>query len=204
MFKATEEAAAVALKYGATRLCHLIAVPRPPKIEQPVMVGDPKLQLSILRELTNAANEKLDVNTVFQMAAEGMHRGIGLERVAVIFMIKNTATAKHVLGEGTELWREQFRFPVTAQDSNLLTYALQQAKSLHLDTPTHYGNAFRQVIGSMPLLIAPISLGNRIVAFFYADRGNRGGNITSDIQESFQHFTQQTQMTLLMMAQSPK
>jgi hypothetical protein len=204
MFKATEEAAAVAIKYGATRLCHLIEVPRIPNPDLPVMVGNPQLQLSILRELTNAANEKLDVNTVFQMAAEGMHRGIGLERVAVVFVIKDTAAAKHVLGDDTEIWREQFRFPATAQDSNLFTYALEQAKPLHLDKPTHYGNAFRQLIGNMPLLIAPVSLGGRIVAFFYADRGNRGGNITNDINESFQHFASQTQMTLLMLAQSPK
>jgi HD-like signal output (HDOD) protein len=204
MFKATEEAAAVAIKYGATRLCHLIEVPRIPNPDLPIMVGNPQLQLSILRELTNAANEKLDVNTVFQMAAEGIHRGIGLERVAVVFVIKDTAVAKHVLGDDTEIWREQFRFPITAQDSNLFTYALEQAKSLHLDKPTHYGKAFRQLIGNMPLLIAPVSLGSRIVAFFYADRGNRGGNITDDINESFQHFASQTQMTLLMLAQSHK
>lgn len=204
MFKATEEAAAVALKYGATRVCHLITTPRPVQELAPIMKGNPQLQLSILRELTSAVSEKLDVNTVFQMAAEGMHRGIGLERVAVVFLSKERAAAKLVLGEGTETWREKFNFPMSANDSNLFTYALQQACPLHLDNPAVYGSAFRQLIGSQPALLAPIHLGSRIVAYFYADRGNRGGSITEEIQESFKHFAMQTQMSLQMLSQAPK
>ncbi len=54
------------------------------------MKGDSSIQLSVLRDLSSATNEGLDVNTIFQMVLEGMHRGIGLERVCIA-MVKATA-----------------------------------------------------------------------------------------------------------------
>lgn len=110
--KATESAASVALEYGASQVCHLM--PRQQDIERKekrekqhqnnikearILEADPNLQLKILRDLSNAVNEKVDVNTVFQMTLEGMHRGIGLERVVLAFIKNNQIRAKYVLGE---------------------------------------------------------------------------------------------------------
>lgn len=98
---ASESAAAVALEYGATQVCHLMPREKEVKVDKQqvtqVLTADAGLQLKILRDLANSVTEKVDVNTVFQMALEGMHRGIGLERVVLAFFLKTHIKAKYVL-----------------------------------------------------------------------------------------------------------
>ncbi|MCB1644814.1 MAG: HDOD domain-containing protein [Pseudomonadales bacterium] len=200
MFRATEEAAAVALRYGATRVCHLISTPREPADKTAAHTGDPLLQLSILRELTTAVTEKLDLNTVFQMAAEGIHRGIGFERVAVLFLLNERCSAKYLLGSGTERWRREFSFPVTSMDANLFTLALEHQEQLLFDRPALFGESVRQVIGNGPVVLAPVSTGTRVIGFFYADRGLTDNPVTEDMMSAFRHFALQTRMTLQMIA----
>ncbi len=43
--------------------------------------SDPALQLNIMKELMQIPNQKnLDINLVFQMTLEGLHRGVGMDR----------------------------------------------------------------------------------------------------------------------------
>ena len=52
-----------------------------PDAQAPAMDSD--LQLQILRELTQTLAEKPDINEVCQLVIEGIHRAIGMQRVAL-------------------------------------------------------------------------------------------------------------------------
>jgi len=67
-------------------------------------------EVASLRGISLAATEKNDVNTIFQMVLEGMHRGAGLERVAIAFVKGRKLQSKYMIGEPTEHWRDAFLF----------------------------------------------------------------------------------------------
>lgn len=208
---AADEAASVALTYGAAKICHLI--PSSTQVgkvavveESSAMQADPKAQLNILRELSNALSERIDVNTLFQMVIEGMHRGVGLERVCVAFIANNTVSAKYVLGDGTDNWRQDFQFSVGPHDDNIFSYAMAEGEPVWLKgqkngTLKHlYSPEVIKVIGGYPAFLSVVKINKRNVALFYADRWNRGGTPDQEQFESFRHFALQTKLNLEMLS----
>ncbi len=210
---AAEEAAAVALAFGAPQVCHLIPGRRrleqsDSELQQPEpLQPNPDLQLSVLRDLSNALLEHLDVNAVFQMVLEGLHRGIGLERVVLGFVQGGRVSAKFVLGQGTEKWRDKFNFSVARTEENIFTEAIRKQQ------PQWYGADYmeqhkrrcnpeiRQVVGCYPAFVAGIFLGKRCIALFYADRCQSGGALGEDQFQSFRHFMIQTEMSLRLISE---
>jgi len=208
-----EEAAGVALTYGAAKVCHLIptkakAISAEADAKPRIFKSEPQLQLSILRELSNALTEQLDVNTIFKMVLEGMHRGIGLERACVAFIVKNTVQAKYILGEGTEKWRDGFNFEVGPNQDSIFTRAIKAREPFWIQPnqlPKYkhlYSPEITRIVGKYPAFISLITLGKRDVAVIYADRWNLGGQLGKDQFESFRHFVSQTQMSLEMLTKS--
>lgn len=211
-----DDAASVALTYGAPQICHLIPNrQRQEKQSAAAVVIEPlepdhQLQLNVLRDLSNALMEKLDVNTIFQMVLEGLHRGIGLERVALAFVQKNTVAAKFILGEGSDEWRKDFQFPLKANENNIFSYTINKKEPLWLTqdmldvNSKLYDAHIAKIIGVRPAFTASIYLGSRCIALFYADRWKHGGPLSEEQFRSFQHFMLQTQMMLKMIAESRK
>lgn len=208
-----DQAAQAALSYGVPEACPLIPssmedfVLEKPKPVDKIMKGDAGLQLNILRDLSNATQEGLDVNTIFQMVIEGMHRGIGLERVCIAFIKGHKLFAKYVLGEGTEHWRTSFLFDVGPFTDNVFTYAMEQGGShwVTADTqeklPELYPSDVSTTLGKFPCLLYVLEVDDRRVALFYADRWNFGGKLSETQFESFQHFCQQAQLALNLLSQ---
>lgn len=211
LMDSADEAAEVALTYGAARVCHLIPSSFQPTPEvaptgpQPFK-PNPSLQLSVLRDLSTAVTEALDVNTIFQMVLEGMHRGIGLERVALGFIQQEQVRAKYVLGDGTQDWRQCFSIPLQVDESNLFTYALAKGEPIWIRdmqsafTRKIFSPVVRGVLGCLPCMVGGVRLNGRDVAVFYADRWKLGGQIDDDQFQSFRHFVLQTQMSLQLLA----
>jgi HD-like signal output (HDOD) protein len=206
-----DKAAEVAVTYGVSKVCRLIPTSKNFTLSEqaqeeasstPLLKSDPQLQLNILRDLSNALSEQLDVNAIFQMVLEGLHRGVGLERVAVAFIQKEQVKLRYVLGEGTDEWREKFHFSVSKMEDNLFSYAIKENQPLWINKNRDaslkhlYSAEMRALIGIYPAFIANIRLGSRDVAIFYADRWNLGGSLNDEQFASFRHFALQTQMSL--------
>jgi len=188
-----EKAAEVALQYGAPQICplipgksHLAENVAPNASGGKILKGDAQLQLNILRELSSAASEQIDVNTLFQMVIEGMHRGIGIERVAIAFISHYRVTAKYVLGEGTDVWRSKFDFDMGPYSDNIFVHALEEGGALWLDQnfiTEHqhcYPTEIVKVLGDQPSFVCVLRVGERTPALFYADRADFGGKFTQD------------------------
>lgn len=203
-----DQAAEVALSYGVPEACPLIPNSledyinqRPDKISR-ALKGDSALQLNILRDLSAATNEGIDVNTMFQMVLEGMHRGIGLERVCIAFIKGHKLLAKYVLGEGTDHWRTSYSFDVGPYSDNIFTDALEKGGTQwytqdYAEKHKHmYPTDVVTVLGKFPCFTHTIDVDGRKVAIFYADRWNLGGKLSDTQFESFKHFASQAQMSL--------
>lgn len=211
--ESAERAGDIALQYGVADACLLIpgknmAGKELSQIQvHKILRGDPQLQLNILRELTSATNEKTDVNTIFQMVLEGMHRGIGLERVAVAFLMRHSAKAKYVLGEGTDKWRTGFDFDVGPYSDNVFTMAIESGDGTWVDqnfldkNKQAFTSEIIRVLGERQCFIFVLHLGQRVPAFFYADRGDFGGKLSQDQYDAFCYFATQAQMSLNTISQ---
>lgn len=211
--KSADQAAEVALNFGVNEACPLIPTSFRPGAMRPsgmgrVMKGDPSLQLNILRDLTAATHDRLDINTVFQMVVEGMHRGIGLERVAFAFINKRKLEAKYTLGEGTKHWGDAFVFDVGPYAVNLFAHVLEQKQPIWFKADTQgaendlYSADIIQLFGRHPCFISLLHVNDRPVAMFYADRGHFGGVLKTEQFESFKHFSQQAQISLHLLSKA--
>jgi HD-like signal output (HDOD) protein len=207
-------AAEIALEYGAAEACPLIpiksdnlTIPEIKEEKKPIR-ADILLQLNILSELTTATVEKSDVNTVFQMVVEGMHRGVGLDRVALAFIQNFHVSAKYVLGLGTETWRTQFVIDVGPYSDNIFTHAIANTASISFDksfsvkNPDLYSSGVRELFNGAPCVIYVVRMGGRTPALFYGDKA--GGEITKEHIERFRHFAIQAQICLSYLSQSMK
>lgn len=209
--ESSESAAAVALEFGASQVCHLMPREREIKREQKqqvtqILTADVNLQLKILRDLANSVAEKVDINTVFQMALEGMHRGIGLERMVLAFFRQDSIKAKYVLGQFTEGWREQFGFDISDGACNIFADSLSRPQPFWLDEhylKTHdkyYNEKIIQLMGKQPAFVGILRINRRNAALFYADRGFTRETLTQDQFDSFKHFLSQAELAIQSMA----
>lgn len=215
-----EKASEVAKTFGAERITAYIPKVEPGQNEDVKAVveelvkesaassADPKLQLEILRDMGNMIENNIDVNTLFNMLTEGVHRGVGLERVALCLIDPRATSmaAKYVLGDKTERWREDFKFPVKAEQDNLFSYCLFNRQVIWLKRRENHELAYlinkkmHNLLDVDNCLVASVYTGKRTVGILVADRGSKGASITDEQYESFQHFAQQANNSLAMLA----
>ncbi len=205
-----EKAASVAVTYGANKVCHLIpSTTAPAKAQEPkVIKADPQLQLDILREMGAMVEQGVDINTLFQMVLEGIHRGVGLDRVALCLIDPRVTqmTAKYVLGEDTEVWRANLQFPVKSEQDNLFAYCLHARRTVWMrqnaGSPVQHliDKKTRHLVDADNLLIASVYANTRPIGLIVADRGWQGPAITQEQYESFEYFAQQTCNSLTLLA----
>jgi hypothetical protein len=210
LLKGAEDAAVVALNYGANKVCNFIpSTSDAPRSAARQTRADPQLQLSILRELATMINERVDANTLFQTVVEGIHRGVGFERVALLLIDpkKKILQAKYALCEDSARWREAMQFSMKGEQDNLLAYCLhtRQIVWMRCENPGQLKHLLdphtKTVLAADNCIIAALYAGSRQIGVLYADRGSDGDTIEQDQYDSFCHFAQQANMGLAMLAE---
>lgn len=224
LLKGAEDAAAVALNYGANKVCNFIpSTSDAPRAVTRQTRADPQLQLSILRELAAMINEGVDANTLFQTVVEGVHRGVGFERVALLLIDpkkkmlqakyalceakQGLSEAKQALSEDAAQWREAMQFSMKGEQDNVLAYCLhtRQIVWMRRDNPgqlKHLVDArSKAVLSADNCVISSLYAGTRQIGILYADRDKDGEPIEQDQYDSFCHFAQQANMGLAMLAE---
>lgn len=162
---------------------------------------DADLQLQILRDLTHTLAEKPDINQVCELVIEGIHRAIGMQRVALLMGDRDgqVLVPRKLSGRGTEGWREQLTI---AKDGSGALGGLLPESGCFIYRPdgTAGGVGYDRWLGRVPALVGPLRAGQRLVGLFYAD--NAAGDYTPSEQQlrAFDHFIQNAQLCLTLMA----
>ncbi|KAA1174301.1 HDOD domain-containing protein [Marinobacter salinexigens] len=162
---------------------------------------DPELQLQVLRDMTQTLAEKPDINEICQLVIEGIHRAIGMQRVALLMTDREgqLLVPRKVGGRGTEEWREQFTI---ARDGTgpLGSLLPNTASAIYRPAANAAGVPYDRWLGRVPALIGPLKARGRLVGLFYADNA-AGDYVPSEQQLSaFSHFIQNAQLCLNMMS----
>ncbi|WP_152529021.1 HDOD domain-containing protein [Stutzerimonas azotifigens] len=203
-----DEAIDVARTFGAGRLCDLIPhtdlvqirvqqEQRKARLLQP----DPALTQRALQDLGMMASGGAGLEPVLDSVLDGLHRGVGLERVmlAVLAEGQTSFRVRRAVGEGTQGWMEGFRLPVEgARPADIFSYVLRQRQAIWMGVPASYSlddlvtDGMRQVLGRGMFFVAPVMAGSRPIGVLYADSRCSGRALKHEQFVAFQRFTQLT------------
>ncbi len=195
------EAGKVAVSLGIPQVQALLPggsgdmeAPAPPAI-------DADLQLRILRELAQSLTEKPDLNTVFQLVLEGLHRGIGLTRVALLMSDRDgrQLVLRKCMGPQTESWRDGLQ--INRDGSGALGQLLPHGSSTVYRPPRNTTEQdFDPWLGRVPALTGPLLANGRMLGMFYADFGATGSEPAAEHLQAFTHFLQHAQLCLTLLS----
>lgn len=215
VISSAKDARATARSYGADRLVKLIpimdgSVDEPEREEvsiQRAVRGDAELQSRILSELSQFESNKSNINLVMSTVVEGIHRGIGLDRVALALCTpdRSALRIKHVLGDQKNEWHGGERFNIQLVPENLFSYVIKSGRAVwagdssskslnYLSTPviqtiSQYGEFF----------VAPILVKGKCIGIFYADQRPTNTVLKSSQFNAFSRFAEKAGETLTRM-----
>ena len=172
----TGEALKLVSTHGADELCQLIVGGArelgPQQIsENNAAEGfNSELLAEVTQELATMGECKVDINTLFHTVLEGLHRAVGLERVAIAMLDKSQQTlqAKYVIGSDQFPWKEKFSLHL--KDNPIFERCVRQKKAVVSEEEVTIPN----LIGYQgAVMLAPILVGNQILGIYYADCGDQ-------------------------------
>jgi HD-like signal output (HDOD) protein len=196
-----QEATKVAVSLGIPQVTALLPGNQEsaPDAQAPAMDSD--LQLRILRELTQTLAEKPDINEVCQLVIEGIHRAIGMQRVALLMTDRSgeLLVPRKVGGRGTEEWREHFiiKKDGTGPLGPLLPHGPCAVYEPRKQTE---GVPYDRWLGKVPALTGSLKAKGRLVGLFYADNAAAGYVPSEQQLAAFGHFIQNAQLCLTLMS----
>ncbi len=165
---------------------------------------DTQLQLQILRELTDTLAEKPDLNETCQLVLEGIHRAVGMQRVALLMADRkgDRLIPRMLSGQGTEAWRGNFTI---ARDGSCPLGVLLPHRRCSVFQPdkTSQPVEYDAWLGRIPALVGPLMVNGRLVGLFYADNAADSYTPSEEQLSAFSHFIQNAQLCLTLMSVRP-
>ncbi len=207
-----KEAREIAVRYGNKALVAQMPstdkAPRSIDIDESLELLKPSKarQLEITKDLNSMIMSGCDMNTVFQSILEGLHHGVGLERVAMAIFDRNREylEAKHVLGEQTATWKNKFRFTYDNSGSNFFYAIFQGGEPLKIHRKSELvklvPSELTKLAGVQEFLIAPLAVGDKRVGVLYGDMGDSQRSLDDNYESGFSHFSQQANVCLAVIA----
>jgi hypothetical protein len=198
-----QEATRVAVSLGIPQVTELMPGNQDKASEQAMEAPavDSDLQLEILRELTQTLAEKPDINEVCQLVIEGIHRAIGMQRVALLMTDRSgqQLVPRKVGGRGTEKWREYFLVnkDSTGPLGELLPHGIS---AIYTPGRQASGVPYDRWLGKVPALVGSLTAKGRLVGLFYADNAAAGYVPSKEQEDAFAHFIQNAQLCLTLMS----
>jgi len=177
--------------------------------EQSTGQGDKALQLEIIRELNEMVKKgNIDLNTTLSMVMEGIHRGIGIDRVGLCLSL-NRGNKKIILGKASigkveADWEKKLQFSCDEKnDDHIFSYALRYREPLWMGTKSTLPLAnlitppIEAIIGKGQFFIAPFMAGNNPIGLIYADNRPSQAPLCEESFLAFRLFVKQTSMCLV-------
>ncbi len=155
---------------------------------------DPDLaqQLRALTELASVASTRRELPLLLEACLEGMHRAVGIDRVAFCLLnpARDRLLARLVLGIDADALRAALDLPWDATREAAL-----RAQPLLLDdaAPPELA-AIAARTGARACLLAAFVLENNLIGLFYADRAPSERSLDGAVTEGFRAFVAQAQL----------
>lgn len=196
------EAAKVAVSLGIPQVTELMPGNKTSgssQAEAPAV--DSRLQLAILQDLTRSLTEKPDINEVCQLVVEGIHRAIGMQRVALLMGDRTGAllVPRKVGGKGTDIWRDklEIRRDGTGPLGSLLPHS---ASAIYQPDKQGEGVPYDRWLSKVPALVGSLKANGRLVGLFYADNAANDYVPSEEQLSAFNHLVQNAQLCITLLS----
>ncbi|WP_398410662.1 HDOD domain-containing protein [Shewanella inventionis] len=167
--------------------------------EQGVLIRqtDQGYQLSKLRQLTQYAVVKTDFNQIMQATLEGILTGVGVDRCGVLLLSpsRKLLQPRVMMGEDAEMLKQAFVIELNDPQS-VFSQCIEQKRSIWVNAPSsqdckvQLDDALVEKLSSFGFLIAPLTVGTKVLGLFYADRHVSSRHFEQQDNDSFTHFCQ--------------
>ncbi len=126
-------------------------------------------------ELLESDEKELDINFILQLALEGLHRGVGMDR-AMFALIEpgGKLVGKYAIQDRTTSLVDDFSF--TLETTPLFQGVVKKQKSIwslkavHGPMATELLAKFQVMLGSNDFLAGPLMVQGRVIGMYYSDR----------------------------------
>ncbi|MEI6414590.1 MAG: HDOD domain-containing protein [Pseudomonadota bacterium] len=161
--------------------------------------------LTFIQDITDMlGGDSTEFHLVFQMIAEGIYRGLDMDRVffALITQDRKFVKEKTALGWPPLATRNPLQIPVSVMPHHLISLCVDRNERIWAkpDPATHFSQfytpMFRTHFGSHECFISPISANKRVIGLFYCDRAVRHHPMTQKHFEGFRQITQHANIAL--------
>lgn len=162
-----------------------------------------QIQFQVMQDITSHISGKIDLNVLLEMALEGVHRGVDMDRT--LFML--LAPDKKALNEKISLgWQsrgdaEKIRIANNDVTGNLLFYALSDQEGLWFTPKQHLALYTKQIekhFGQHDCFVFPIHVEQKPIGLIYCDRASSHRVLSAEDFSAAKYFAKQTQIGLTL------
>ncbi|WKJ90023.1 HDOD domain-containing protein [Methylomonas montana] len=204
--KNTSEAVQIARQFGANDASRYITsegVPAGVDETEDTKIDKKELQFQILQDISSHISGNIDLNVLFEMVLEGIHRGVEMDRTLFMLLTpdKQTLNEKFSLGWPIMGCDEKIHIHHSESQANLLFDALQYQDGVWQFPEEHphlYSAQIQQKIGKHECFVFPIHAENKAVGLIYCDRSLHGLPLTRDDFIGAKHFAKQAHIGLTL------
>jgi HD-like signal output (HDOD) protein len=161
------------------------------------------IQFQILQEITSHISGVIDLNALFEMVLEGVHRGVEMDRT--LFMLlgpdKKALNEKISLGWQKPEGNEKIHIFNNDANGNLLFHALADHEGEWMkpyQDEALYTAQIQLHLGCYECFVFPILVEGKSIGLIYCDRGLSGQALTMEDFSAVKHFTKQAQIGLTL------
>lgn len=168
----------------------------------------PRLQLRILRELTQIRREKPQLQMVLDTVLEGIYRGVGMDRtlVAILSRDRQRLNVRYTLGDTGRL-RQAFDFTLGDERRTLFREVLAGqrpiwASQLEPGRRRRWLTPEVQQCFAADFYLAPLVVHHRDIGLIYADRGPSHRPMDEEGFAAFRHFAEECNAAIEQLTRS--
>lgn len=166
------------------------------------------IQLKILQQISELMMGNFNINKVFKAILNGIHKGVGVERVTLVIFDKShqKLVAKYVVGKGTDKWGERFILRYERSLSGFLYNLFEDDQAIWIEGSEHkkikqlLTSEYQGITGQKDFFIAPLSAKGKRVGVIYADMGLSSRPLNKSYFTGYSQFIQQAKLALNILA----
>jgi len=166
---------------------------------------DARAELQVLQEITSNLLERLDMNSIFQMVLEGIHRGVGMDRTALAIVDPRSGEvrAKLALGVHRRQLMDALNFPLKGNGTHVLTDLLAKCESrlvdpLALNPGETLDHVLYETFAGKKFLAQAVAVNGRPLGLFVADRHSTGREVDQALWDNFRLLVRQADIALTL------
>lgn len=195
----------IARQFGAHDASRFInpEIPSPTLEPQEEYIDRKQIQFQVMQDITSHISGKIDLNVLLEMALEGVHRGVDMDRS--LFMLlgpdKKSLNEKISLGWQNRVDAEKIRIGNNDVTGNLLFQALSEQAGLWFRPQQHsalYTKQIEQYFGRQDCFVFPIQVEQKPIGLIYCDRAVSKRALSAEDFSAAEHFAKQAQIGLIL------